>query len=168
MHCSMACCGPFPCMRAIMQPRNALSIPPLNRAEGEEKKKTSSDKPKEKKEKKEGEEKEKKHKEHKDGDHKEKKHKDKDGDSKEKKEKKDKGASTSGSSSKKDKDKPAAAPAAPARRVPPAMPAKKGAAAKADDYLAGMDLPSTESEGEEVEAVEREDKGPLTFQVRWI
>jgi hypothetical protein len=102
----------------------------------------------------------------KDGGDKEKKHKD--GDKKDRKA--DKPGSGGGAASGSKKDKAAAAgkpgaPPPPARRVPPAMVAKKGAAA-ADDYLAGMDLPSSESEGEEIEQVVREDKGPLNLQVR--
>ncbi|KIY94299.1 hypothetical protein MNEG_13664 [Monoraphidium neglectum] len=131
----------------------------MRRADGEVKK-SSSSKDKEKKEKKEGDEKH-KHKDKDGGDHKEKKHKDKEGgDKKDKKEK----AGASGSSSKKDKAGAAAAPAAPARRVPPQLIPKKGAPPPGD-YLAGIDLPSSDSEEEEREEVQREEKGPLTMQV---
>jgi len=127
--------------------------PNRNRAEGESGKKSKS---------KDSDEKPHKPKE---GD---KKHKE--GDKKEKKSSSSSAVAGGSSSSKKDKDKAAAKPGAPPppqRRLPPQIPVKKGAPA-ADDYLAGMDLPSSESEGEDKEEIVREDKGPLNLQVgRW-
>ncbi|KAI8476381.1 MAG: P-loop containing nucleoside triphosphate hydrolase protein [Monoraphidium minutum] len=85
----------------------------------------------------------------------------KDGDKKDKKDKKGDAAAAGGGGGKKDKKGAAAAPPAAApRRPPPQLPVKKGG----DDYLAGVDLPSSESEEEEERAVEREEKGPLTLQ----
>jgi ATP-binding cassette subfamily F protein 1 len=75
-------------------------------------------------------------------------------------------SAAAGGSSSKDKAN-ASAPAPPARRVPPQMPPPtKGGAAAANDYLAGIDLPSSDDgSDEEREEVEREDRGPLNLQV---
>ncbi|GBF96295.1 ABC transporter F family member [Raphidocelis subcapitata] len=120
-----------------------------------DKKKEGDSKPKSSKD-----EKDKKHK----PEDKDKKHKPEDKDKKHKPEDKDKKKEKDG---KEGKDKHAAPqkgkpapPPAPARRPPPLKAAKGG-----DDYLAGIDLPSTDSEGEEVERAERDDKGPLAIQV---
>ncbi|KAL4447281.1 hypothetical protein ABPG77_007314 [Micractinium sp. CCAP 211/92] len=113
----------------------------------------SSSKDKEKKEKADKDKKEKKEK--KDKDPKEKKEKSEKKDKGDKKDKKEKSASdkladvkASGKGKANGAAAPAAAPAKPARPAPrrPPQPEAKG---RGDDYLAGLDLPSSESESDE-------------------
>ena len=128
---------------------------PLREGESSSKSKDKSskdDKPKKEKGAKDGD---KEHKKHKDG---------ADGKKDGGKSSKDKASGSGGGSSKKDKAAAAAPAAAPQRRVPPVMKKPPAPSGGANDYLAGIDLPSSESEEEETLAVEREDKGPMTFQ----
>ncbi|KAG2501866.1 hypothetical protein HYH03_000364 [Edaphochlamys debaryana] len=102
--------------------------------EEEKKKKKDKEEGKEKKEKKDKEGKEDKPK--KDKSDKEKKEKSEKSGDKEKKEKKE----------KKDKDGPSTSKPAPAPRGPPARGAPPPSKSKSNDYLAGIDLPSSEEE----------------------
>lgn len=128
----------------------------------------SGEEDKKKKDKKEDKDKDKKEKKEKDKDKekKEKKDKDEKKDKKDKDEKKDK----KDKDEKKDKkDKPGGSESArpssarPTSAKPAAKPAAK--AVKQDDYLAGVDLPSSEDEDDMYERVEEEEK-PKEYQVR--